>query len=117
MTKTYTPHKHADVLRAIAEGIPVQAHYPSSPEKGWQDIDTNLSFSIFLSGDVEYRIKPEEAVDYAMVHENGVVASQFYPSTRHVYSFTGASHYELRQGFVKRTRIDGKVISFEFISK
>ena len=62
MTKTYTPHKHADILRAIAEGIPVQAHYHSSPEKGWQDIDTNLAFSIFLSGDVEYRIKPKPKV-------------------------------------------------------
>ena len=62
MTKTYTPHVHADILRAIAEGIPVQAYYHNSSENGWRDIDTNLPFSIFLSGNVEYRIKPKPKV-------------------------------------------------------
>lgn len=117
MTKTYTPHKHADILRAIAEGIPVQAYYHSSPEKGWQDIDTNMPFSIFLSGDVEYRIKPEEVVDYALVYENGTVAARFYLGTNDVHMFSGVRHYELGQGFVKRTRVDGKIVSFEFIPK
>lgn len=57
-----TPHKYAEILRAIADGIPVQAYHPLSPEKGWQDIDTNLSFSVFLSGGVEYRIKPKPLI-------------------------------------------------------
>ena len=110
MTKTYTPHVHAEVIKAWADGKPVE--WRESPMLSWQLI-ANPGFT----KDYEYRIKPEEVVDYALVYENGVVASQFYPSTHHVYSFTGASQYELRQGFVKRTRIDGKVISFEFISK
>jgi hypothetical protein len=110
MTKTYTPHVHAEVIKAWADGKPVEWRI-CSPED-WQLIE-NPGFI----EDYEYRIKPEEVVDYALVYGNGVVASQFYPSTRHVYSFTSASHYELRQGFVKRTRIDGKVISFEFIPK
>lgn len=110
MTKTYTPHVHAEVIKGWADGKPVE--WRENPLQSWRLIE-NPGFI----EDNEYRIKLEEVVDYAMVYTNGVVSSQFYPSTNHVYRSTGASHYELRQGFVKRTRIDGKVISFEFISK
>ena len=116
MTKTYTPHKHAEVIKAWADGKTIQFKAKDSDE--WDDANCNsASKHLMFYTDYFYRIKPEEVVDYALVYDNGVVASQFYPSTRHVYSFTGASPYELRQGFVKRTRIDGKIVSFEFISK
>ena len=110
MTKTYTPHKHAEVIKAWADGKPVE--WREASMLSWQLI-ANPGFV----KDYEYRIKPEEVVDYALVYENGVVAGQFYPSTNDVCMYSGAGHYERRQGFVKRTRIDGKVISFEFISK
>lgn len=110
MNKKYTPRVHAEVIKAWADGKPVE--WREDPLQGWQLIE-NPGFI----KDYEYRIKPEEVVDYALVYENGVVAGQFYPSTNDVHMFTGVSHYVSRQGFVKRTRIDGKVNSFEFISK
>lgn len=116
MTKTYTPHVHAETIKAWADGKTIQFKAKSSDE--WDDANCNsASKHLMFYTDYFYRVKPEEEVDYALVYENGVVAAQFYPSTNDVYMFTGVSHYVSRQGFVKRTLIDGKVISFEFISK
>ena len=116
MTKTYTPHVHAETIKAWADGKTIQFKAKDSDE--WDDANCNsASKHLMFYTDYFYRIKPEEVVDYALVYGSGVVASQFCPSTRHVYSATGASHYELRQGFVKRTRIDGQIVSFEFIPK
>lgn len=109
-TEKYTPHKHAGVIKAWADGKPVE--WREHPSDYWRLIGSPA----FIE-DYEYRVKPEEVVDYALVYENGVVAGQFYPSTNDVHMFTGVNHYVSRQGFVKRTRIDGKVNSFEFISK
>ena len=110
MTKTYTPHVHAEVIKAWADGKPIE--WRKNPSKDWLLIEN----SGFLK-EHEYRIKPEEVVDYALVYENGTVAAQFCPSLNNVHLTAHACHYDFRQGFVKRTRIDGKVISFEFISK
>ncbi len=110
MTKTYTPHVHAETIKAWADGKPVEGR--ESPLHNWR-----LTETPGFVKDYEYRIKPEEVVDYALVYENGVVAFQFYPSTNDANIFTRANHHGFHQGFVKRTRIDGKVISFEFISK
>lgn len=110
MTKTYTPHVHAETIKAWADGKPVE--WRKHPSKDWLVVENPG----FLK-EHEYRIKPEEVVDYALVYANGVVAGQFYPSTDDINTFTRASNYDFRQGFVKRTLIDGKVISFEFISK
>ena len=110
MTEKYKPHVHAETIKAWADGKPVEWRI-CAPED-WQLIE-NPGFV----KDYEYRIKPEEVVDYALVYANGVVSSQFNPSINNIHMTTRACHYDFRQGFVKRTRIDGKVISFEFISK
>ena len=110
MTKTYTPHVHAEVIKAWADGKPIEWRICSTED--WQLIENPG----FVKG-FEYRIKPEEVVDYAMVYENGVVSSQFYPRINDVHVCTGALNYDFRQGFVKRTRVDGQVVSFEFIPK
>ena len=116
MTKTNKPHVHAEVIKAWADGKTIQFRMKDSDEWGDANCSSAGQWLMFLPV-YFYRIKPEEVVDYALVYDNGVVAAQFNPSTSHVYSSTGASHYERRQGFVKRTRIDGKIVSFEFISK
>ena len=110
MTKTNKPHVHAEVIKAWADGKPVE--WRESPMLSWQLI-ANPGFI----KDYEYRIKPEEVVDYALVYDNGIVASQFCPNLNNVHLTARACHYDFRQGFIKRTRIDGKIISFEFISK
>ena len=116
MTKTNTPHKHAEVIKAWADGKTIQ--FKARDPDEWDDANCNsASKHLMFYTDYFYRIKPEEVVDYALVYANGVVASQFYPSLNDVHMFTDVRHYELRQGFVKRTMIYGKVISFEFISK
>lgn len=116
MTKTYTPHKHAEVIKAWADGKTVQFKEKDSDE--WGDANCSI-YGQWLRFHPEhsYRIKLEEVVDYALVYETGVVAPQFCPSLNNVNMTAHACHYDLRQGFVKRTRIDGKIISFEFISK
>ena len=110
MTKTYTPHVHAEVIKAWADGKPVE--WRENPLQSWRLIE-NPGFI----EDNEYRVKPEEVVDYALVYGNGVVAAQFCPSLNNIHMAAHACHYDFRQGFVKRTRIDGQVVSFEFIPK
>lgn len=110
MTKTYTPHVHAAVIKAWADGKPVESRLD------WDDQWSYVQNPIW-NPEQQYRVKPEKVVDYALVYENGVVAGQFCPSINDVHMFTGAGHYASRQGFVERTRIDGQVVSFEFIPK
>ena len=57
-----TPHKCAEVLRAIADGKPVQFRLTNSFDKEWEDLDTSASFSILQGLAVEYRIKPKPKV-------------------------------------------------------
>lgn len=116
MTKTNKPHVHAEVIKAWADGKTVQFRMKDSDEWGDAHLFSDGRWLMFHP-EFFYRIKPEEVVDYALVYKNGVVAGQFYPRLNDVHMFTGVSHYVSRQGFVKRTQIDGKVISFEFISK
>ena len=110
MTKTYTPHVHAEVIKAWADGKPIE--WRKNPSKDWLLIEN----SGFLK-EHEYRIKPEEVVDYALVYEDGTVTTKFHSSTFDVQRAILPSDYRHRQGFVKRTRIDCKIISFEFISE
>ena len=116
MTKTYTPHKHAEVIKAWADGKTIQFKMKDSDEWGESNCSSDDRW-LMWKPEFFYRIKPEEVVDYALVYDNGVIAAKFYPSTDDVNIFTRASHYVFRQGFVKRTRIDGKIVSFEFIPK
>ena len=115
---TTKKHPLADVLIAIAEGKTVEVRSKLFTNTNWQTIQVSTDGTLIIDTNLaEYRVKPKEVVDYALVFDNGVVASQFYPSTHNICSFIGDRHYKFRQGFVKRTRIDGKVISFEYISK
>jgi len=64
-------HKYADVLRAIADGKPVEVrtkkHDPwGNPQHVWGDwksMDTSGNFSIFCENEtIEHRVKPKEMV-------------------------------------------------------
>lgn len=116
MTKTNKPHVHAEVIKAWADGKTIQFKMKDSDEWGDANCSSAGQWLMFLPV-YFYRIKPEEVVDYAMVYDNGVVASQFHPSLNNIHMTARACHYDFRQGSVKRTRIDGKIVSFEFISK
>jgi len=107
MTKTYTPHVHAEVIKAWADGKPVE--WRKNPCEDWRLIENPR----FLKEHF-YRIKPEEVVDYTIVLSDGRAGAAFTSTIACLSDYYSANNY---QGFVKRTRIDGKVISFEFISK
>lgn len=107
MTKTYTPRVHAEVIKAWADGKPVE--WREGPLQSWRLLE-NPGFI----EDNEYRIKPEEAVDYAIVLSDGRPGAAFTSTIACLSDYYSANNY---QGFVKRTRIDGKIVSFEFIPK
>lgn len=58
-----TEHKHAEVLRAIADGKPVQVRVMgNTPDNDmWVDIQTRPSLCLYH--EQAYRIKPEEPHD------------------------------------------------------
>lgn len=107
MTKTYTPHVHAEVIKAWADGKPVE--WREDPLQNWRLIE-----SPGFIKDYEYRIKPEEVVDYTVVLSDGRPGVVFTSTIECLVDFYYANNY---QGFLKRTLIDGKIVSFEFISK
>ncbi len=107
MTEKYTPHVHAEVIKAWADGLPVE--WRSSPEQEWCSIE-NPGFV----KDYEYRIKPKEVVDYTIVLSDGRPGVCFISTIADLKYNYPAINY---QGYLKRTSIDGKVVSFEFISK
>lgn len=107
MTKKYTPHVHAAVIKAWADGKPVEGR--ESPTLSWQLIE-NPGFV----KDYEYRIKPEAVVDYAVVLSDGRPDVVFTSPITCLSDYYSPNNY---QGFLKRTRIDGKIVSFEFIPK
>lgn len=107
MTKKYTPHPHAEAIKAWADGKPVE--WRESPSEDWQLI-RNPSFV----KDYEYRVKPEEVVDFTIVLSDGRPGTVFTTQRVDLEDYYHASNY---QGYMKRTRLDGKVVSFEFIPK
>lgn len=107
MTKTYTPRVHAEVIKAWADGKPVE--WREAPMMSWQLI-ANPGFV----KDYEYRIKPEEVVDYTIVLSDARPGVVFTSTISNVLDYY---HTENFQGFMKRTRLDGQVVSFEFIPK
>lgn len=107
MTKTNKPHVHAEVIKAWADGKPVE--WRGNPSEDWQLI-RNPSFV----EDLEYRVKPEEVVDYTVVFQDGRPGVAFTSTIVCLSDHYVASNY---QGYLKRTRLDGKVVSFEFIPK
>ena len=107
MTKTYTPHVHAETIKAWADGKPVE--WCENPLQSWRLIE-NPGFI----EDNEYRVKPEEVVDYTVVLPDGRPGAVFTSTIAELKYNYSASNY---QGYMKRTRLDGKVVSFEFISQ
>ena len=96
-----TPHKHAEVIKAWADGYEIQ--YRNKPDRPWE----TLKSPSFVT-EYEYRKKPEEVVDYAIVYQDGTIGEHNL-----------ASFEDLRnnQGVIKRTRVDGQVVSLEFSKK
>ena len=107
MTKTNKPHVHAEVIKAWADGKPVE--WRICPPEDWQLIE-NPGFV----KDYEYRIKPEEVVDYTIVLADARPGAIF---TSTISDLSDYYHTENVQGYMKRTRLHRKVVSFEFIPK
>lgn len=106
-TEKYTPHVHAEVIKAWADGKAIEFR-PGSDYK-WRNADNPRWVTEY-----QYRIKPEEVVDYTMVLVEGRPGAIFTSTISELPYYYVANNY---QGFMKRTRLDGKVVSFEFISK
>lgn len=106
-----TKHKHAKILRAIADGKPVQGRFINSSNTDWRDLDPNISFSIFIGDNVEYRIKPKPKVKkwrLVIVQPDGIlsITKSHYSDYRDWESKFG-SGYELLQ------KIDSTMIEVE----
>jgi hypothetical protein len=112
-------HKYADVLRAIADGKPVEVrtliHDPwQSPPHFWSDwqlMDVSGNFSIFGGSEtVEHRVKPKEMVKKWrwVVHDNfGLICL-----TGHYYK--SAEDYEKEHPLYKALqKIDASMIEVE----
>ena len=105
----YTPHVHAEVIKAWADGKPIE--YRPNSHDGWEPLDDPR-----WNPGWQYRVKPEEVVDYTVVISNGVVGASYARDktdllTQRYYQ----SHRNDFQGYCKRTTIDGKVVKLEFI--
>ena len=107
MTEKYTPHIHAEVIKAWADGKPIE--WRENPSEHWQLIRDPSFVENF-----EYRVKPEEVVDYTVVFPDGRPGVSFTSTIEELKYYYSANRY---QGYMKRTRLDGKVVSFEFISQ
>lgn len=113
MTKTYTPHVHAAVIKEWADGKTIQFKAKESDE--WDDANCNSARKhLMFYTDYFYRIKPEEVVDYTVIFPDGRPGVAFTSTIVCLSDHYVASNY---QGYLKRTRLDGKVVSFEFIPK
>ena len=107
-----TTHRHAEILRAIADGNVVQYQTPTGG--AWMDFQPDIH--VFPTNDrhLVWRVKPEEIVDYTVVLVEGRPGAVFTSTISELPHYYTANNY---QGYMKRTLLDGKVVSFEFISK
>jgi len=64
--KKPTPHKHAEVIKAWADGADIEFRMPTSSlvEYTWQRLKQE---SPLWAVDLEYRVKPEVKPDYSLV--------------------------------------------------
>lgn len=107
-------HPHAEVIKAWADGKAIEFRsYESLP---WTLLKTQEESKVCpeFRKDHEYRIKPDEVVDYSLVYSNGQTDNNFHNNFEIMKAYYKGS---VNQGFLKRTRVDGKVVSFEFIPK
>lgn len=74
------PHKHAELIKAWADGAQIQSRWDMTNGKGWSDWrDESETPEWFI--DWEYRIKPEEkkpVVRWLWVYRNESRWDQFY---------------------------------------
>lgn len=66
-------HKHAAVLRAVADGKAVQ--FKAQSPDGWADFHSNLSINPLTHTHLEWRIKPEpkpDVVRYVNMYFEGI---------------------------------------------
>lgn len=106
-TKKYTPHPHAEAIKAWADGKPIESRLDC--DDPWFYVQN----PIWNPGQ-QYRVKPEEVVDYTVVLSDGRPGVIFTSTMVCLEYHYATNNY---QGYMKRTRLDGKVVSFEFISK
>lgn len=109
--KKYTPHVHAEIIKAWADGKPIEWRRKSSPV--WEMLSSDRPG---WYSENEYRVKPEEVVSYTVVFSNGVAGTHYRPSMDDA-KLCYFTYLENFQGFCKRTTIDGKVVALEFIPR
>ena len=90
-------HKHAELIKAWADGAEIEFKDPSSSNGGWHFVE-----SPSWDEHIEYRIKPEpvKVVRYLVVDENFTL-----------YGFSGKQNANLRL-----TLIDGKLVEAEVLN-
>lgn len=99
-------HKHYDAIIAFANGKKIETRLPGSEK--WSAI-ANPTWS----GALEYRVKPETVEEYTIVNSLGNHGNSFFRTKEDVRN--SYQNCLDPQGFLKRTMIDGKVVSFKFI--
>lgn len=105
----YTPHVHAEAIKAWADGKTIQGRH--GPGFDWFDVPNPK-----WNPNWEYRVKPEVVVDYTAVFGSGYPGINFFPNLDKVKIFY-VNSLDGHQGYCKRTTIDGKVVALEFIPK
>lgn len=106
-----TPHKCAEILRAIADGKPVQFRLTNTARKKWEDLDTSTSFSIFQGLAVEYRIKPKPLIKkwrWVITAQNG----ELFITEDH-YSDSSDLESKFCFGYKVTQKIDSTMIEVE----
>lgn len=72
------PHKWAEVVKAWADGKPIQYKYLDWKDSEWKDNDMPLPR--FDIGDLEWRVKPEPVETYHFVEYMGEGDVEMYSS-------------------------------------
>lgn len=107
-----TKHKHCEVTKAWADGAKIEFR---------EDFLSPWTYTAHpgFSEDYEYRVKPEPVVDYTVVNAAGYPGTSYCSLLEDLEQFYDYTSWckENRQGYMKRTMLDGKVVSFEFIPK
>ena len=93
MTNKYTPHKHAEVICAWAQGKPIQYYCPN--EQKWKYLTDPSWFE-----NMQYRVKPETkyVTKYKIADYN----------TEHGYWFLTEDYWESVSDYVNRPLMNGK---------
>ena len=96
---TNKPHRHADILLAIAEGKQVQFHFRS--DLGWVDFDPDTHVNPITTGyDYSWRVKPEPKPD--VVRYFGVSSNVGYSNLEEleeVISFVSVPMFVMKATF------------------